>query len=96
MYDNNFTTWKYQECIDSSLTGQPFLGKKQGKGKYLYAPSCFSVVSNPQCPPSPNQFNPYFLPFEFAVKFNPITVHVVPFYLQPRQSIFIPVFLHII
>ena len=84
--------WKYQEhkqIIDSSLTGQPFIGKvgKTRKGEMLMPihASVSSVTRNPQPqppPPTPNQFNPHFLPFEFAAKFNSDTVHVVPFYLQ--------------
>ena len=68
--------WKYQERIDTSLTGQPFIGKV-GKNKErgnAYTHSCFSVFSNLQAP-LPNQFNPHFLS-----KFNPDTVHVVAFY----------------
>ena len=114
--------WKYQEHIDSSLTGQPFIGKvgKTRKGEMLMPihASVSSVTPSPPPPaprpPHPNQFNPHFLPFEFATKFNPDTVHVVPFYpksnfwiyahkcwiswsgyLQPWQTIFIRVFLHV-
>ena len=45
-----------------------------------------SVSSVP--PPPPNQFNPHFLPFEFAAKFNPDTVHVVPFYSKSNFWIY--------
>ena len=51
--------------------------------------SVSSVSPRPPAPGPrpPNQFNPHFLPFEFAAKFNPDTVHVVPFY--PKSTFWI-------
>ena len=50
--------------------------------------SVSSVTPSPPHPhPHPNKFNPHFLPFEFAAKFNPDTVHVVLFY--PKSNFWI-------